>query len=67
MYKTMLALVVAAGASLPLLATSTPAAAASAHNLQYGTHTKNSHDTRRSARMKQMHMRMQMRHHRRYY
>ena len=67
MFKTMFALVLATGMSLPLLATATPVAAASAHNLQSGTHTKNPYDTRRSARMKQMQMRMQMRHHRRYY
>ena len=49
---TMLAVLVAA-VTLSLLTFETPALAASADNIQSGTHTKNPYDTRRSARLKQ--------------
>ena len=54
MSKVVLAIALTAALTLPLIAIEPePAVAASTHNLQNGTSTKNSQDTRRTANMKQ--------------
>ena len=60
---TKLKLIVAAAIlSAPLATYSIAARAATASNLQSGADTSNVHDTKRSAAMKQMHMREHRRH-----
>ena len=48
--------------STPLATYSIEARAATASNLESGAHTSNVHDTKRTAAMKQMHMRRRHRH-----
>ena len=52
--STTLSVILMLALTLPLIAIeAVPAVAASAHNLQAGTHTKDPYDTRRTARLKQ--------------